>query len=128
MIVLEYEAVEVDFCVDCGGIWLDGGELELLFGDREITEGFLAAGDAAEANGEKPRRCPCCRKRMDKHVTRGEAPVIYDHCPVGDGLWFDRGELASVLEHGSTAPGGETVIAWLRDMFPTAETGPHADE
>ena len=30
MITLELSDVEVDHCVNCGGIWLDAGELELL--------------------------------------------------------------------------------------------------
>ena len=35
MLIIEHEAVEVDCCAACGGIWLDAGELELLFGDAE---------------------------------------------------------------------------------------------
>ena len=30
MIVLELDEVEVDYCADCRGVWLDSGELELL--------------------------------------------------------------------------------------------------
>jgi uncharacterized protein len=118
MIVLEYEDIEVDYCTSCQGIWLDAGELELLFGDREITEGFLSAGKPAPKKGETLRRCPICHSKMEKSVTGGPDPVTYDHCPHNDGLWFDDGELASILKHGSDAPGGEQVGAWLREFFP----------
>lgn len=118
LIVLEYDQVEVDYCVACQGIWLDAGELELLFGDRTMTDGFLRAGDPKASEGEKPRPCPICDKPMGKRVTGGEKPVVYDQCTRGDGIWFDQGELQTVLEHGSPAAGGDAVGAWLREMFP----------
>ena len=33
MFVLEFEHVEVDYCYECGGVWLDSGELALV-GER----------------------------------------------------------------------------------------------
>jgi len=33
MITLELDQVEIDHCTECGGIWLDAGELETLLGD-----------------------------------------------------------------------------------------------
>ena len=33
MITLELDEVEIDHCLDCGGIWLDSGELEQLIGN-----------------------------------------------------------------------------------------------
>ena len=121
MVILEYEHVEVDYCVSCHGVWLDAGELELLFGDREQVAGFMTAGGEAPAGREKPRPCPLCRRKMAKRVTGGPDPVTYDQCARGDGLWFDRGELASVLKHGSPAPGGAAVAGWLREMFPARD-------
>ena len=35
MITLELADVEIDYCTDCGGIWLDAGELEMLLGEPE---------------------------------------------------------------------------------------------
>ena len=43
MVVLEWDAVEVDFCTGCRGIWLDAGEIELLYGDAEACAAFLSA-------------------------------------------------------------------------------------
>ena len=30
MIALELEGIEIDHCLDCGGTWLDGGEIEAI--------------------------------------------------------------------------------------------------
>ena len=117
MIVLEYENVEVDFCVGCEGVWLDAGELELLFGNAEACADFLTIGSPADAGGEKPRRCPICRVKMTKEATESDPPIVFDHCPNGDGLWFDKGELLQVLEHGKALAGKDEVPAFLRGMF-----------
>ena len=62
MITLELEQVEVDHCLECRGIWLDAGELELLLGDAERAE-FEArikadASLADERRAEPGRRGP----------------------------------------------------------------------
>ncbi len=121
MIVLEYDRVEVDYCTSCEGIWLDAGEIELLFGDADACKQLLSGGDTSHARREKRRRCPICRKRMAKDVTRGENPVTYDRCPRGDGLWFDKGELAEILKHGHALDGGDRISAFLREVFPEGD-------
>ncbi|HPO15612.1 MAG TPA: zf-TFIIB domain-containing protein [Candidatus Hydrogenedentes bacterium] len=123
MMVLEHASVEVDYCVECGGIWLDAGELDLLLGSRQITETILHAGDKTTVKKEKPRRCPICRIKMEKHTTGGSSPVMYDRCGQGHGLWFDKGELAQVLEQGGSTPEREQVVSWLREMFLQPQSG-----
>lgn len=99
MIVLELEQVEIDHCTNCGGIWLDSGELESLLGDGgQLVGSFKQAADVKE----KARWCPICLKKMQKiHAGSEKEPVIIDRCPKSHGLWFDRGELPRVLEKGS---------------------------
>ena len=52
MITLELEDVEIDHCLDCGGIWLDAGELELLLDEpekaRSLLESFSVDSKSAE--------------------------------------------------------------------------------
>jgi len=115
--VLEYEGVEVDYCFACEGVWLDAGELELLFGDARQCDAFIDGGSPHGRVSEKPRRCPICSKKMAKAVTRGDAPILYDRCVRGDGLWFDKGELTQVLEHGVAHAGGGQVAEHLREIF-----------
>lgn len=118
MIVVEHDAVEVDYCVTCHGIWLDAGELELLFGgDAAVCQKLLAGGDPTKLSKEKPRKCPMCGKKMEKSVAEGEQPFTYDRCPHGDGLWFDKGELQSLLNHGQALSGAEKISAFLGEVF-----------
>lgn len=123
MMALEYDAVEVDYCGACKGVWLDAGELELLFGDTKCRTSFLQGGTATGARSEKPRRCPICGIKMAKEITRGDTPVVYDSCPRGDGLWFDQGELEQVLAQGHPHAGGEHVTAFLREVFGFGQDG-----
>ena len=32
MMMVEHRKIEIDFCLECSGVWLDSGELELLVG------------------------------------------------------------------------------------------------
>jgi hypothetical protein len=98
MITLELAEVEIDYCSDCGGIWLDRGELEMLLGDAEQAGELLRSFRPAKGCREKPRRCPICLKKMRKVlVGSAPAPVLIDKCVRADGLWFDKGELQTIL-------------------------------
>ena len=98
MIVLELDQVEIDYCLGCSGIWLDAGELEILFGDPESARRTL---EEASRLGEKEsgrRRCPICGKRMEVIRAGPEGKVRIDRCRRYHGLWFDRGELEEILK------------------------------
>ena len=124
MLAIEYQEIEIDYCEGCCGIWLDEGELDLLFGDHAITHGFLTAGNPAEVKGEAARPCPICDATMKKAVTGGPDPVVYDYCPEEHGLWFDEGELLSILKHGNESGPESPVVHWLRQVFPDATSTP----
>jgi Zn-finger nucleic acid-binding protein len=101
MFVLEFELVELDWCPECRGVWLDSGELDLV-GRRA---GALHAGllDALEKgtgrkSGDGKRPCPICRKALREVQTETEPPIVVDRCPKGHGLWFDSGELQAVVQ------------------------------
>jgi len=95
MIVLELDQVEVDYCTNCGGIWLDAGELELLLEDTKNTQELLNSFEKAKDCRENPRKCPICLKKMQKILVSDDQ--IIDKCTRGDGLWFDKGELQNIL-------------------------------
>ena len=99
MITLELEEVEIDHCTDCGGIWLDAGELEILLGEPGKAKQLLASFNIDSKSAEKPRKCPICDKKMKKIIVGQSAPVLLiDKCPRGDGLWFDKGELHDIFD------------------------------
>ncbi len=100
LIALEMNQVEVDYCTECKGIWLDSGELELLLGNEQTAHDYLSIGSPVDApKGEAHRKCPECDKRMTKEGTESTPPVIFDHCPKGHGIWLDHNELETMLSH-----------------------------
>ncbi len=101
-VIVEYEGVELDLCIDGHGIWFDKDELRQLFDvagfpellhDLEERLTFLPRGK----HGPE-RRCPRCRGKMRHVAAPGHSgDVILDRCRRGHGLWFDNGELEEVL-------------------------------
>jgi Zn-finger nucleic acid-binding protein len=113
MIILELNQVEIDYCSLCKGIWLDNGELELIFSssDRQaISKSYSTKNDLAE----EKRRCPNCKKKMDK-VEFENTGIIIDKCVNNHGLWFDNGELRSLLK--SAEETNNKMIELLKEMF-----------
>jgi hypothetical protein len=120
MVTFELGDVEVDSCLDCGGIWLDTGELELLMAEAEKADELLKSFEVSDVSGEKRRKCPICFKKMVKIVVpldyeavgdnsvkceeKAESStgkgIFIDKCPGNDGLWFDKGELGEVMMAG----------------------------
>ncbi len=117
MITIELEGVEIDYCTDCGGIWLDAGELELLLGNPEQAGKLLNSFKVDTACTEKARRCPICLKKMQKVIVGQSTPtLLIDKCRKGDGLWFDKGELQDILNRAQLDEDSK-IQKLLADMF-----------
>ena len=98
MITLELAGVEIDHCTDCGGIWLDAGELELLLDNPQQAQQLLDSFKIKSDSTESRRKCPICDKKMQKIIVGQSMPILLiDKCTRGDGLWFDKGELQDIL-------------------------------
>ena len=96
MIVVEYNKIELDVCVQCDGIWFDAEELSLLLETLHLPGDELGL-TPAKKTVEKARKCPRCRKRMDKVMIEPSEAVMIDRCTKGHGLWFDGGELDEIV-------------------------------
>ena len=100
MFVLEFELIELDWCPQCRGVWLDSGELDLV-GRRAgvLQDGLLKALEegGGRKSGDGKRPCPICRKTLRQVQTDTAPPIVVDRCPRGHGLWFDSGELQAVV-------------------------------
>lgn len=116
MIVLEIEEVEIDHCTACGGVWLDGGELDLLLSTSANRDEVMATLSGDVEGKERSIRCPICSKKLDKVAVGSDKPVRLDKCPSNDGLWFDRGELLEVLRMGMFQP-DDRVYRLLHEIF-----------
>ena len=123
MLVLEYAAIELDTCPGCRGTWFDAKEMGLLMeklgipGREHNLEEHLIPETAP---GEAPRRCPLCRRRMDK-ARFGDSRPLIDACPRGEGIWFDRGERAQALLGAADVAQDPSrrILAFVREMFPS---------
>jgi len=132
MIVVEYKGIELDYCTDCHGVWFDSGELGLLLKSLGLESErplFSFMDRTGPGHGEKSHKCPICQRKMRK-VTLGEQPaIIVDACHRGDGLWFDGGELAGLLNQLAPEPQAESkpqqqVTSFLREVFQDTEAAP----
>jgi Zn-finger nucleic acid-binding protein len=116
LIILELNQVEVDYCTNCFGIWLDEGELEVLLEDSQEKNNLFKSFIIDRKSKEKTFKCPICRKKMDKVVCGKENKVILDKCKKGHGLWFNKGELEAVVEMGSLDKNNK-IVSLLKEMF-----------
>lgn len=130
MVAFELFGVEIDSCMRCGGLWLDAGEIEMICQLAKVGSGPLNAGlrSAAVVKSGRKRPCPRCRKKMvlieiptardGAEAGEPQETLILDRCPLGQGFWFDRGELAQALKRFNSAHEETAAIAaFLGNMF-----------
>lgn len=117
MITLELQEVEIDHCTECGGIWLDTGELEMLLGEPQKAQQLLNSFKTGNKSKEKTRKCPICLKKMRKIIVgSSKPPLLIDKCRRGDGLWFDKGELQDIFDSAQLDKDNK-IQKLLADMF-----------
>ena len=130
MIVVEHEHIELDYCVECAGVWFDAGELELLLETMQLAGSILSVDSILtspeEKSSEKKRKCPICGKKMKKATIGHDPEVLIDACVRGDGLWFDSGEVGQIITQLSDKTAGESdsqgrVITFLGEVFQARE-------
>jgi len=119
--------VLADKCPNCGGIWLDAGELETIqSGDGRKERNALIEEAKSEIVQEKQRLlttvglCPKCQKEPLSILHR--AGVELDGCSHCGGLFFDKGELEKIL--ANEKDGGEDskpLLGFLRKVFGKTE-------
>lgn len=120
MIAVERGGIELDHCISCRGLWFDRDELDLL---GELTGADLHGLEILPGAGaRRTRLCPRCDEPLEEIVIGG---LRIDRCPDGDGLWFDRGELGSLLDRGlAAAEPLQQVSSFLGEVFgPRPEQG-----
>ena len=119
MLVLELDQIEVDNCCQCGGVWLDPDEMDLLLEGSAGREEIRASLRFGEPDAEKTRRCPICRHRMEKarvRRTAGGAGIQIDRCERGHGTWLDGGELQAIVTL-SEFPEAHRIHEFLQAVF-----------
>jgi len=124
-LIVEYNRIELDYCPSCGGVWFDAGELELLLeaagiGNRQDLLSDIA-GAPEDASAEKKRRCPICRHKMKKTYIDENKKILVDICHVGDGIWFDGGEVVQLIKEitdkSPEKASSKGVLTFVGEMF-----------
>ena len=67
-------------------------------------------------NKEKSIKCPICLKKMEKVLCGTENKITLDKCKNHHGIWFNEGELESVVEMGGLDK-QDKIIMLLKEMF-----------
>lgn len=116
LVILELNQIEIDYCMNCHGIWPDDGELELLLEGSEEKTKLLNSFNVDKNSSEKPVKCPICSKKMEKVLCGTDNKVTLDKCKRHHGIWFNEGELERVVEMGGLDEHDKIVIL-LKDMF-----------
>ncbi len=120
MIVLELEQVEIDHCLNCGGTWLDAGELELLVAGATEAHELIKQLDGNSDSEIGKRKCPICLRKMEIITVGTTRKVRLDRCQKHHGIWFDKGELEEVLTIFDPARHGKALKV-IKDMFGKVE-------
>jgi Zn-finger nucleic acid-binding protein len=119
LVVVERKGIELDWCVNCRGFWFDRDELALI---PEALGCGAKAPDPSSlppvSSHEKARRCPRCRRQMEKVDLGDGLATVVDRCPAGEGLWFDAGEIGRAFSSGGK-PGGASggMVSFLGEAF-----------
>lgn len=89
-----FDAVKVDQCRQCQGIWLASSALEALrslSGSESIDTGDARVGRALDA--QQGVRCPVCEEPMARVPDHIKQHVWYESCRACKGVFLDAGEL-----------------------------------
>ena len=113
--LVRVDDVDVDQCVDCGGIWFDALELERVLASPSSARA-LVAPPRRPADDDVRGRCPRCRGdgALVRVASRG-APIHVDTCAVCGGKWLDGGELALLRKRGLVGA-MRRVLDWVLDV------------
>ena len=139
----EEEPFFVERCPGCLGLFFDPHELETIV-DREVppaqTIDHLALARLAEHGGEQVRyrKCPVCRKMMNRANYGQTSGVIVDRCR-DHGVYLDAGELrrieawvraggrldaAQKAAEAAARPSRQIALSMLDEQEPHEDTDP----
>jgi Zn-finger nucleic acid-binding protein len=120
-------------CKRCDGLWVDVATLEQICAEREPQAAVLGAAHLSSAQrsadvGARVRYVPCpeCGQLMNRVNFARCSGVIVDVCK-GHGTWFDRDELAEIVEF-IRAGGLDEARAREKAQLEEARRGLHEEE
>ncbi len=93
-------AVKVEECALCKGLWFDGDELQKALAEADPDIAWLDFelwSDGEFFNVEwSSRECPQCGQIMAA-ISYAGSGVTVDYCTAGHGTWLDKGEFDAII-------------------------------
>ena len=104
-----FQGLEVDLCPECGGLWLDRGEITRAarLPENELSRlraQLQGSSGPPPVPTENKAPCPACDGQLSEVVL---GTVHVDYCDSCHGIFLDRGELEDAIE-AVRAQGGVT--------------------
>ena len=97
LVEFKVEAVAVDRCSSCDGIWFDAQELGELLAEEAKQVASLRRGSMHEELDGKKGRCPRDAEELLRVYSAADKTVILDACPECRGIWLDGGEFEKLF-------------------------------
>ena len=116
LIAVEKNNIEVEYCINCKGFFLDADEWYLIKHELKLPfliDDLMNVNPAKDNCNEKPKTCPKCNQVMEKINLDG---LIADRCINRHGAWFEAGELAAYFNKRAEGSKNETV-SFLGETF-----------
>jgi Zn-finger nucleic acid-binding protein len=97
------QGLEVDACMDCGGVWVVASVFKAMIADAEVVAPRVDVRPeqvkrrtTGSSGPVRYRSCPHCGASMLRRNFERISGVVLDECP-GHGTFFDPGELQDVI-------------------------------
>lgn len=100
LVETDYADTPLEECSRCGGVFVEAWILDRLVAARDARISLSLSLPIRTLHREREvryLRCPRCSMQMNRKIFGRSSGVVVDICK-SDGIWFDSGELASVLD------------------------------
>lgn len=97
--VHDFQGEEVDSCARCGGLWFEKGDLDRLIAERcERTDSADYVANLGAPLKPSKRRCPDCRKFLQKFHLLPDYHLDIEVCRSCDGAWVEQATVSRVVK------------------------------
>jgi len=115
-----FYGVEVDYCLQCFGIFFEEDELRLAKDKKDEELRWLDIDLWKEKTKFKIypgiRLCPSCRLPLYE-IYYGDSGIIVDLCNLCQGIWLERGEFKKIIDYLKKKANYEILNNYLKNLI-----------
>ena len=97
-------AVEIDYCTQCHGMWLDKGELEKIQEiqvndyreELKLLPDYVGKSILLAKAKDRTLKCPVCQQDLERREYGYSSLIMIDSCVNGHGVWLDKDEIVDL--------------------------------